>query len=225
MTKAFAYLRVSGKSQIDRDGFTRQLMNIKSYAKAHNIDVVDVFQEKAVPGTTELRDRPALVTLLDILKVNGTKLVLIERLDRLARDLIVQETIIADFRRRGLELVSVMEPDLLRDDPDTKLRRQIYGAMAEHTKAIAVTQLRGARQRMKAATGRCEGRKPYGFRSGETDVLERMYELRQSGMSFDKIASVLNLENLVPRTPGKRWHGYSVNQILSRQEGNYEPNN
>jgi hypothetical protein len=35
-------------------------------------------------------------------------------LDRVARDLMVQETIIADLRKRGFELLSVMEPDLLR---------------------------------------------------------------------------------------------------------------
>ena len=42
-------------------------------------------------------------------------------LDRLARDLMVQETIIGDMRRQGFELVSVTEPDLCNDDPKRKL--------------------------------------------------------------------------------------------------------
>ena len=44
-------------------------------------------------------------------------MVIIEKLDRLARDLMVQETIIADLRKHGFELVSVAEPDLMANDP------------------------------------------------------------------------------------------------------------
>ena len=36
VTKAFAYLRVSGKGQVDGDGFARQLEAIRSYARAKN---------------------------------------------------------------------------------------------------------------------------------------------------------------------------------------------
>jgi hypothetical protein len=39
-------------------------------------------------------------------------MVIIEKLDRLARDLMVRETITADLRKYGFELVSVAEPDL-----------------------------------------------------------------------------------------------------------------
>jgi DNA invertase Pin-like site-specific DNA recombinase len=216
MTKAFAYLRVSGKSQVTGDGFPRQLEAIRRYAKANDIRITEVFHEKAVGGATELENRPALMALMEALEANGTKLVLIEKLDRLARDLMVQETIIADLRKRGFDLISVMEPDLLQNDPSRKLMRQIFGAIAEYDKAMVVAKLRGARQRMKAATGRCEGRKAYGFRGGETEVLERMRQLRRSGMSFDRIAAELNSEGVATRTAGKRWHGFGVNQILAR---------
>ena len=46
------------------------------------------------------------------------KLVLIEKLERLVvRDLMIQETIVSDFHKRGFELIGVAEPDLLNDDP------------------------------------------------------------------------------------------------------------
>jgi hypothetical protein len=44
---------------------------------------------------------------------NGVRVVLVERLDRLARDLMVQETIVADLWKHAFELVSVAEPDLM----------------------------------------------------------------------------------------------------------------
>ena len=43
---AFAYLRVSGKSQIDGDGFARQEQAIRRYATAHGITITRVFREE-----------------------------------------------------------------------------------------------------------------------------------------------------------------------------------
>src|SRR3954454_2493488 len=111
MQKAFAYLRVSGKGQIEGDGFTRQLAKIKAYAASHDIKIVRVFREEGVGGATELENRPALMEMLEALASNGTNLVLIEKLDRLARFLMVQETIIGDLRKKGFDLISVEEPE------------------------------------------------------------------------------------------------------------------
>src|SRR3954453_17181361 len=130
MTKAFAYLRVSGKGQIEGDGFNREPAAIKPYAASHDIKIVKTFREEGISGTTELENRPALMELLEDLASNGTNLVLIEKLDRLARDLMVQETIIGDLRKRGYDLVSVTEPDLLQRDPSRVLMRQVFGAIA-----------------------------------------------------------------------------------------------
>ena len=80
----------------------------------------------------DLASRPALLEMMEALHSNGVKLVLLEKLDRLARDLMIQETIIGDLRKYGFELVSVIEPDLCQDDPTRKLMRQIIGAIAEY---------------------------------------------------------------------------------------------
>ena len=112
-TKAYAYLRVSSKGQVKGDGFPRQLAAIQAYAKAHGIKLTRIYREEGIKGATELEHRPALTELL-VRNGNGTALVLIERLDRLARDLMVQETIIRDLQRHGLRLISVAEPDLLK---------------------------------------------------------------------------------------------------------------
>lgn len=216
MQKAFAYLRVSGKGQVDGDGFTRQLGAIKTYAAAHNIKIVRVFREEGVSGTKDLEDRPALLELMTALHSNGVKSVVVEKLDRLARDLMIQETIIGDLRNNAFDLISVAEPDLLQDDPSRKLMRQIFGAIAEYEKTMIVLKLRGARQRQKARTGRCEGAKLYGELPGEAPILERLRALRASGMGFGKIAGALNADGIKPRR-GVRWGGYTVNKILSRR--------
>jgi hypothetical protein len=49
--------------------------------------------------------------------------------------------------------------------------RQVLGAVAQFEKAVIVSKLKAARVRKRRATGRCEGRKPYGTRPGEADVV------------------------------------------------------
>src|SRR5207249_7337514 len=67
----------------------------------------------------------------------------IEKLDRLARDVVVQETIIADMQRKRFEIRSVTEPDLCSDDPTRTLLRQMMGAFAEYERKMIVLKLRG----------------------------------------------------------------------------------
>ena len=137
--------------------------------------------------------------LMEALASNGTKLVLIEKLDRRSRDLMVQETIIGDLRKRNYDLISVTEPDLLQHDPTRVLMRQIFGAIAQYEEAMIVAKLRGARERMKAREGRCEGRKPYGTSDGETEIITRIMALRATGLPYESIAATQNQEGVKPR--------------------------
>ena len=59
MVRAFAYLRVSGKGQVEGDGFTRQLEAIKKYAAHNDIKIVKIYREEGVSGTTDWGSRPA----------------------------------------------------------------------------------------------------------------------------------------------------------------------
>jgi DNA invertase Pin-like site-specific DNA recombinase len=161
--------------------------------------------------------RPAWVELIGAALETGITTILIEKLDRLARDLMVQEHIIADLRRRGVDLISAAEPDLCVDDPSRKLLRQIMGAIAEYDRAMIVLKLRGARQRQRAKVGRCEGAKPYGTLPGELDVLQRIVRLRGEGRTFQQIASALNAEGIAPRR-GARWHPSPIARIVTRMQ-------
>ena len=150
MVKAFAYLRVRGKGQLLGDGFNRQQLAVDTYARGNDIRIVRTFREKAVPGATDLENRPALLEMLEALAADGVRLVLIEKLERLARDPMVQESIVGDLHKRGFELVSALEPDLLANDPSRILMRQIFGAIAQYDRAMIVAKLRGARERKRA---------------------------------------------------------------------------
>ncbi len=218
MPKAFSYLRVSGKGQLKGDGFTRQRAAIKAYAAAHGFKVVREFREEGVSGTVETMDRAGWAEMLTALHSNGVRTIIVEKLDRVARDLMVQEAAIADLQKHGFTLVSVAEPDLMATDPTRVLMRQLLGAVAQYDKSQIVAKLRGARMRKSARDGRCEGRKPFGYYDGEGDVLERIRALRAEGLGYDRIAARLNAENVPTRT-GSKWHGVVINRILTGHRG------
>jgi DNA invertase Pin-like site-specific DNA recombinase len=212
--RAFAYLRVSGRSQIDHDGFPRQRLAIQQYAISNGIKIVKWFEERGVTGSRETMDRPAYSAMLAELLGDGVGTVVIERLDRLARHLMTQEAAIGDLRKNGFELLSVAEPDLCSDDPTRILTRQLLGAVAQYDKSQIVAKLRGARMRKKAATGRCEGRKPFGYYEGEQVILDRIRALRDGGVTYAAIAAKLNSEGVPPRKVGARWHPGHVHGLL-----------
>jgi site-specific DNA recombinase len=214
LKKAFGYIRVSGESQVEGDGPVRQRKAIEAYAKSNGIRVVQWFVEEAVSGTVESKDRPAFSEMLVALLSNGVRTVLVEHLDRLARDVFVQEGTIKLFKEKSLELISVKQPDLCSDDPNRVAMRQMMGVFAQLDRANIVLKLRAARQRSRAKNGRCEGRKPFGTREGENVVLHRMKELATT-MTYKQIADTLNAEGSTTRTGG-RWFPGTVYNILRK---------
>lgn len=215
--KAFAYLRVSGKGQVDGDGFPRQEQAVRRYALGMGWKIAQVFREQGVSGTKEWDARPAWMEMLGRITANGVRMILVERLDRLARDLMVQEHIIEDLRQRGIRLVSVHEPDLCSEDPTRKLMRQIMGAIAEYDKAMTVLKLRGARQRAREAKGRCEGPKPYGMKVGEEATVEEMRRLHAEGHTYAEITRQIEAAGHPTRGGGK-WHVRVVQRVLERKQ-------
>jgi DNA invertase Pin-like site-specific DNA recombinase len=217
MLKAFAYLRVSGKGQVKGDGLARQEKTIREYAVSNGIEIVKVYPEEGVSGT--LANRPALAEMIIDLEENGhgIKTVVVEALSRIARDLLVQETIIQDFRENGVSLISAQEgADLLANDPTRTLVRQLFGGIAEYEKAMLVQKLRVARQRKKARTGKCEGRKSYREAAPETVAYIRKLRRKHKGMkrkTYMEIANQLNAERIATLN-GQPWNLQTVRHAL-----------
>lgn len=217
MVKAFGYIRVSGKGQIKGDGLIRQEKAIRKYAESNGIEIVRIYKEKGVSGT--LANRPVLAEMVVDLEQNGhgIKIVVVEKLDRIARDLMVQETILQNMRESGADLISALEgADLLDNDPTRKLVRQILGAIAEYEKAMLVQKLRVARERRKAKTGKCEGRKSYREVAPETLALIRRLRRKRKGVkrkSYREIAEKLNSEG-IPTLNGQPWNLQTIRHAL-----------
>lgn len=228
MDIALAYIRVSGKGQIDGDGPERQRDATRAFADAHQLPLSRTdFFEAGVSGTKELLERPAFTELLEEAEVWQARgenvVVLVERLDRLARDLMVQEFLLKECKERNIKVYACDQGilDLASDDidPTRKLIRQVLGALAEWEKSALVLKLKKARDRSKSATGTCEGAKPFGSYSGEKDALTSILTFKSQGHSWNWIAKVLNAQGMKPRNSAT-WTRRAVQSVFKTAQAN-----
>lgn len=160
--QAVAYLRTSSAANVNGDSEQRQWAAISAYAESNTIEVVGRFYDAAVSGADPVTGRPGFADMMERIAGNGVRMVLVESPDRFARDLIVAETGHSYLKEQGIELVPTTAPDyFIAANPTNDLIRHILGAVAQFDKATTVAKLKAARDRKRAATGKCEGRKPY----------------------------------------------------------------
>jgi site-specific DNA recombinase len=216
---AFAYLRVSGKGQVDGHGFDRQAETIAAFAAEHGYSVEQTFRD-AFTGTEA--DRPEFNKMLEAILSDGVRSILIESLDRLARDVLIQSLLLAKLAQYEIKLINCVTGEdvtaALSQDPMRKALIQVQSVFSELEKSRLVSKLRRARE-AKRKTGKCEGRKAFGEKPGEAEVvgLMRLLRRKRAGkrMSFAKIAAELNQRKIPTRT-GTIWQTTTVKNILRR---------
>src|SRR3954453_1337297 len=160
---AVAYYRTSSAANVgaDKASLARQRDAVTAYAEARGLTIVREFYDPAVSGADPIDQRPGFIELLAYIHGNGARTILVENASRFARDLAVQLAGHDLLKTRGVELIPVDAPDHFLDEtPTAVMVRQILGAVAQFEKATVVQKLRHARERKRAETGRCEGRKP-----------------------------------------------------------------
>lgn len=190
--QSVGYLRTSSGTNVgpDKDSEKRQRAAIQRFARRSGITVVEWFSDPAVSGADPIEQRPGFSALLDRIESNGVRLVLVEDASRFARDLMVQELGIIALTKLGVRIITASGDDLTdTSDPSRKMMRQIAGSFAEYEKARLVHKLRVARERIKAATGKCGGRKTYAEARPEVVALAK--ELHGQRMSLRKISAEL----------------------------------
>ena len=181
--------------------------------------IVDWFYDAAVSGADPIEVRPGFAHLLARIADNGVRTIIVETANRFARDLMVQEVGYAMLRGLGVTLVAADSPSSFLDGgPTSNLIRQILGAVSEFDKAMTVAKLKGARDRVRRAQGKCEGRKAYAEREGGQELValarQRRGHLNGQPQSLRKIAADLAERGCV--TPSGR--PYSASAIASMLE-------
>jgi DNA invertase Pin-like site-specific DNA recombinase len=213
-------MRCSGKASLFGDTWLRQTETISACAAKQGFSIDYEFQEKAVPGKMDEDHRPAFQEMIATLLGNGCKTIIVESLDRLAREYRIQEQLVIYIASKELTLISANTGENITEammgDPMRRALVQIQGILAELDKNMIVAKLKKARQRMKVQKGRCEGVRPFGSLPGEAEILEEMRQYRRDGFNNDQAASMLTALGYKTRY-GKRWHAATVSKIIKRE--------
>ena len=226
--RVVAYVRVSSAHQQEAFGPAIQRAAIEKWAKANGHKVVS-WQEDTISGASELRDRAGWCDAAALVKAGMAQGIVVARLDRLARDVMVQELLLRKLSDLGGIVLSTRENEneMLNGeskDPSRKIVRVIMGAISEYDREMTVDRLAAGRQAKAARGGYAHGALPYGWRSvkgklvpvpAEQAALARMKALAAQGTSTRQIALVLTAEGH-PTKRGGRWCAATVARILRR---------
>lgn len=156
MRKATGYIRESTLGQVEHGlGLDIQRDAIETYCKKEQLQLVGFFEDAGVSGANGVSDRIGWPRLIDALEQREFEVVVILRLDRLARDLMLQENMLTNVLELGGDVISIDEPDLCDNDPTRVMFRQIKSVVSQYEKAMIVARLRG--QAQEARLGRVCG--------------------------------------------------------------------
>jgi DNA invertase Pin-like site-specific DNA recombinase len=229
--KAIGYLRVSTTEQVEGFGLAVQEEAVRGYCRQHDLRLVTIESDEGISGANGLDNRQGLARALAALEGGDADVLVVKRLDRLARDLLVQETVLERLTQHGKEVRSVDEADISSDDPTRVLVRQVLGAIAQYEKGVIRGRMLAGKAAKCAAGGYTGGAPRFGTRAenrelavdpDELATIDRATVLRQDGRSLRDIAQVLEAEGR-PTKRGKRWHPATVARML-RSESCAAPN-
>jgi len=227
-----AYCRVSTDNQKEEGTINLQVDAIKEYCLKKKYDLISVFKDEGVSGGLE--DRPALAGLFNYLEGEGKNIdaVVIWKLDRLARDLYIQEHLIKKLELLDINLISTKEADLDSNDPMRKAFRQFMGIVAELEKAFITMRLSGGRLQKAKKGGYAGGGVALGYFSKEKELkqteeevktIKAIFSFKKAKLSINGIARRLTTEGYQTKRGGA-WFASTVAYILKNPiyQGYYE---
>jgi DNA invertase Pin-like site-specific DNA recombinase len=221
-SQVVGYVRVSTQEQVGGFGLDVQRSAIERYCAEHGLKLVRIAEDAGISGSNGLDTRQGLSEALVMIENHQVSTLVVYRLDRLARDLLIQETVMGRIRQAGGQIVSVSEPDIDSDDPTRVLVRQVLGAISQYEKAVIRGRMVAGRRAAIAAGRWGGGTRPFGFAGSdgrldplpeEQRVIAIARDLRAHGRSLREIADLLNRDGHRTKR-GREWHAQQVARVL-----------
>jgi site-specific DNA recombinase len=218
------YCRVSTDNQKEEGTIEIQENSLKKYAEKNSYELLKIFKDNGISGASELENRPGLAELF-IYTENNKEIegVLIFKLDRLARDLYIQEHLIKKLEGLNKKLISIKEPHLESNDPMRKAFRQFMGIVSELEKAFITMRLSGGRINKAQKGGYAGGATALGYKTKnkkliidekQAEIIRMIFKMkRYKRMGLREIARELN-EKGIPTAIGGKWYAGTIKYIL-----------
>ena len=220
MVKAVIYIRTSSATNLEGDSEDRQRDAVGRYAESQGYEIVSGAYDQSVKGSDSIHEREGFSKLIQYCLDNDVSVILTENASRFARDLVIQEMGFRELKKLSIQLIPVDAPDYFTgDSPSLNMIRQILGAVSEFEKSNLVSKLRGARERMKAKTGKCEGRKNLKELMVDTtfiSMIKQVKSLRKHNKTYASIAGVLASKGYVQPQTGRPFNQSQIMRLIKR---------
>lgn len=223
------YARVSTDDQQDAQTIDSQVAELERFAQSVGWRVFGVYKDDGWSGS--MLARPALDQLRDDAARGLFQAVLVNDVDRLARDLTHLGVLKRDLERNGVQVTFRKIPG--ENSPTQNLLVNVLGSFAEFERQlIADRTRRGRRHKVESRKQYLGCIPPYGFRYSPSDrasgreghleidpeeatVVRQMYAwVDAEGLSGRKIVERLNASELRPRKGAQSWGRSTVFRIL-----------
>ena len=190
-TKVLIYARVSTSAQ----DYTRQITELRKYAKKQNFEIVKEFSEK-ISGGKKVEERTAIKEMLDFVKFNKVDKVLIYECSRLSRRQLDFLSIIEQLTEAGVSLYILQNglETLLPDGKPNPIANLCFGIIAEFNtleKNLIRARMSSGYEHHRASGGRV-GRKE-GYRKSEEEyrmTYEREISLLAKGNTLKDVRAI-----------------------------------
>jgi DNA invertase Pin-like site-specific DNA recombinase len=203
---------------------------IDRWVRARNEHLVVIYADEGVKGTVDcLPRREALAAAWAAVAAGAADGIVVTKLDRLARDLELQEMLLRECRERGIIMASCnREEERLLDgskppDPTRTLIRVILGAVAQYERGVIGIRCRAGIARAKREGRFMGGRRPYGQQLNtdgrlivepvEARIIGEGLTLRSQGCTLEEIGEFFMQSGMKPRLAKTKRH--SVETVRS----------
>lgn len=190
-TKVVIYARVSTSAQ----DYTRQITELRKYAKKQNYEIVKEFSEK-ISGGKKIEERAAIRELLDFVKSNKVEKVLVYEASRLSRRQLDFLSIIETLTELGVSLYILQNglETLLPNKTVNPISSLVFGILSQFNtleKNLIRARMASGYEHHRASGGRV-GRKE-GYRKSEDDYrmnYDREITLLSKGNTLKDVRSI-----------------------------------
>lgn len=225
--RAIAYLRVSTVGQ-QKDGLGLEVQrdSVTDYAAEHSLTLLEVVEEAASGGVREgevfsYEHRRVLLSLMERAEAGEYDVLLVAKLDRLARDFATLVTLERRLEKYGVTVLSVGEEN--GDGPIADFIRGQLALVAQLERAQIRERLSAGKAKKQSKGGNTDGRIPYGYQSEEAHliidpsqvpIVRRIFRDLKEGYSPGRVARELNRDG-IPSPWEKTWSEPTVRSIAT----------
>ncbi len=226
------YARVSTEEQREGQTIDSQVAELERFSREKSWPITGTYKDEGWSGG--VMERPDLDRLRDDAQKGVFDAVLINDVDRLARDVAHLGVIKRDLERHGMKVIFRKLPSDI--SPTSNLMVNILGSFAEFERElIADRTRRGRRHKVEVRKQYLGSNTAYGFRyiprdqassnegllelaPEEASVVRQMFEwVDQDGLSGRKVLNRLNELHIRPRKGAAVWGKSSVLRILRNE--------